>query len=73
MRNPLVTLTTPADPDHTSAFLNVRVADIEKAHRGWTAKGTELLTEHKDHRREARAYIRDPDGAPGRGRRPDPG
>jgi lactoylglutathione lyase len=59
---PTVTLTTPADPNRTSAFLNVRVADIARVHREWTAKGVEFLTEPKDHGREIRAYVRDPDG-----------
>jgi len=59
---PTVTLTTPPDPDRTSAFLSVRVADIAKAYREWSAKGAEFLTEPKDHGREVRAYIRDPDG-----------
>jgi lactoylglutathione lyase len=59
---PTVTLTTPPDPNRTSAFMNVRVADIAKAYKEWTAKGAEFLTEPKDHGREIRAYIRDPDG-----------
>jgi lactoylglutathione lyase len=59
---PTVTLTTPPDPDRTSAFLNVRVADIHAAYAEWSAKGAEFLTEPKDHGREIRAYIRDPDG-----------
>ena len=59
---PTVTLTTPEDPDRTSAFLNIRVADIHKAYEEWSAKGAEFLTEPKDHGREIRAYIRDPDG-----------
>jgi lactoylglutathione lyase len=59
---PTVTLTTPPDPDRTSAFLNVRVADIHAAYADWSAKGAEFLTEPKDHGREIRAYIRDPDG-----------
>src|SRR6201997_5550261 len=59
---PAVTLTTPADPNRTSAFLNVRVADIAKAYREWSAKGADFLTEPKDHGREIRAYIRDPNG-----------
>ena len=50
------------DPDRTSAFLNVRVADIHKVYEEWSAKGAEFLTEPKDHGREIRAYIRDPDG-----------
>jgi lactoylglutathione lyase len=59
---PTITLTIPSDPDRTSAFLNVRVADIHAAYAEWSAKGAEFLTEPKDHGREIRAYIRDPDG-----------
>jgi catechol 2,3-dioxygenase-like lactoylglutathione lyase family enzyme len=57
-----VTLTIPADPRHTSAFLNLRVADIAAAYQEWSARGAQFLTEPKDHGREIRAYIRDPDG-----------
>ena len=59
---PGVTVAPPADPGHTSGFINVRVADIAAAYRGWSAKGVEFLTEPKDHGIEIRAYIRDPDG-----------
>jgi lactoylglutathione lyase len=59
---PEVTLETPADPNRTSAFLNLRVADIEKVYREWSERGATFLTEPKDHEREIRAYIRDPDG-----------
>jgi catechol 2,3-dioxygenase-like lactoylglutathione lyase family enzyme len=59
---PTVTLTPPPDPNRTSAFLNVRVADIRKIYKEWTAKGAHFLTEPKDHGREIRAYVRDPDG-----------
>jgi lactoylglutathione lyase len=59
---PEVTLTTPADPHNTSAFLNLRVADIAAAYAEWSAKGAEFLTEPKDFAHEIRAYIRDPDG-----------
>ena len=59
---PTVTLSTPKDPNHTSAFLNIRVADIDRVYREWTDKGATFLTEPKDHGREIRAYIRDPDG-----------
>ena len=59
---PTVTLETPPVPDRTSAFLNIRVADIAQIYEEWTAKGAEFLTEPKDHGREIRAYIRDPDG-----------
>ncbi len=59
---PTVTLTTPPDPDQISAFMNVRVADIAKSYKEWSAKGAEFLTEPKEFDREIRAYIRDPDG-----------
>jgi lactoylglutathione lyase len=59
---PTVTLSTPPDPNRTSAFLNFRVADIAKAYKEWSARGAQFLTEPKDHGREIRAYIRDPDG-----------
>lgn len=59
---PEVILTTPPDPNRTSAFLNVRVADIARVYREWSARGATFLTEPKDHGREIRAYIRDPDG-----------
>ncbi len=59
---PTVTLETPSDPNRTSAFLNVRVADIKMTYEQWSAKGAQFLTEPKDHGREVRAYLRDPDG-----------
>jgi catechol 2,3-dioxygenase-like lactoylglutathione lyase family enzyme len=59
---PTVTLNTPADPNRVSAFLNIRVADIAKIYKEWSAKGVEFLTEPKVHEREIRAYVRDPDG-----------
>jgi len=59
---PTVTLTTPPDPDQTSAFLNLRVADIAAAYADWSARGAEFLTEPKYHASEIRAYVRDPDG-----------
>ncbi len=59
---PDVTLETPQDPTRTSAFMNVRVADIATAYRDWSAKGAEFLTVPKEHAHEIRAYIRDPDG-----------
>jgi lactoylglutathione lyase len=59
---PGVTLTPPHDPGHASAFLNIRVADIASIYRDWSAKGAQFLTKPKDHGREIRAYLRDPDG-----------
>ena len=59
---PGVTLAPPHDPGHASAFLNMRVADTASIYREWPAKGAQFLTEPKDHGREIRAYLRDPDG-----------
>lgn len=59
---PTVTLETPPDPNRISAFLNVRVADINKVYEEWLAKGAEFLTPPVKHEREIRAYVRDPDG-----------
>jgi lactoylglutathione lyase len=59
---PTVTLSTPTDPNHTSAFINIRVADIRRVYKEWSAKGAHFLTEPKNHGREIRAYVRDPDG-----------
>lgn len=59
---PSVTLETPPDPDRTSSFLNIRVADIEATHREWSERGAEFLTPPQDRGGEIRCYIRDPDG-----------
>ena len=59
---PTVTLAPPSDPGHTSAFLNLRVADIAACYAEWSARGAEFLTEPKVHAHEIRAFIRDPDG-----------
>jgi len=59
---PGVALATPRDLSETSAFLNVRVADIDTVYEEWSTKGASFVTEPKDHGTEIRAYIRDPDG-----------
>jgi catechol 2,3-dioxygenase-like lactoylglutathione lyase family enzyme len=59
---PTVILETPPDPDRTSSFLNIRVADIAAVHAEWSGRGAEFLTEPKQHATEIRCYIRDPDG-----------
>jgi catechol 2,3-dioxygenase-like lactoylglutathione lyase family enzyme len=59
---PTVTLETPPDPDRTSSFLNIRVADIQDVYRDWSARGAEFLTPPQDRGAEIRCYIRDPDG-----------
>jgi len=59
---PTVTAAPPSDLNTLSAFMNMRVADIETTYRDWRAKGAIFLTEPKDHTSEIRAYVRDPDG-----------
>jgi catechol 2,3-dioxygenase-like lactoylglutathione lyase family enzyme len=60
---PEVILETPRDLNTTSSFLNLRVADIWKCYKEWSAKGAEFLTEPLDnHGWEGRCYMRDPDG-----------
>jgi catechol 2,3-dioxygenase-like lactoylglutathione lyase family enzyme len=59
---PEVILEAPTDPTRTSAFLNIRVADIQAVYEEWRSKGAEFLTEPKVHAAEIRCYIRDPDG-----------
>jgi catechol 2,3-dioxygenase-like lactoylglutathione lyase family enzyme len=59
---PDVALEPPGDPHRASAFLNLRVADIQAVHQEWSAKGAVFLTPPKDHGREIRCYMRDPDG-----------
>jgi catechol 2,3-dioxygenase-like lactoylglutathione lyase family enzyme len=59
---PEVVLETPSDPNRVSAFLNIRVADIQRCYEEWSSKGAEFLTEPKQHEREIRCYMRDPDG-----------
>ncbi len=56
-------LEPPPDPDRVSAFMNIRVADIDAVYAEWTAKGAEFVTPPLDnHGYELRCYVRDPDG-----------
>ncbi len=59
---PTVTLEIPPDPNRTSSFLNIRVADIDAVYAEWSARGAEFLTTPMQHETEIRCYIRDPDG-----------
>jgi hypothetical protein len=59
---PNVTLEPPSDPSRTSAFLNLRVADIQQVYEEWSARGAQFLTPPIDRGAEIRCYIRDPDG-----------
>ncbi|MFV1999600.1 MAG: VOC family protein [Acidimicrobiia bacterium] len=59
---PEVFLDAPSDPNQVSAFLNIRVADIEAKYKEWSAKGAAFLTPPMDRGAEIRCYMRDPDG-----------
>jgi catechol 2,3-dioxygenase-like lactoylglutathione lyase family enzyme len=59
---PDVVLEPPSDPNKVSAFLNIRVADIQQCYEEWGGKGAEFITEPKQHATEIRCYMRDPDG-----------
>ena len=59
---PTVVLEAPRDPDRTSSFLNIRVADIQAIYEDWSARGGEFLTPPQDRGAEIRCYLRDPDG-----------
>jgi catechol 2,3-dioxygenase-like lactoylglutathione lyase family enzyme len=60
---PTVVLEPPADPHKASAFMNIRVADMEASYAEWKERGAEFLTEPLDnHGVELRCYMRDPDG-----------
>lgn len=55
-------LETPPNLERTSAFLNLRVADVHALYELWSGRGAEFLTPPKQHQTEIRCYIRDPDG-----------
>jgi catechol 2,3-dioxygenase-like lactoylglutathione lyase family enzyme len=60
---PEILLETSRDPNTTSSFLNLRVADVWKCYKESCAKGAEFLTDLLDnHGWEWRCYMRDPDG-----------
>jgi catechol 2,3-dioxygenase-like lactoylglutathione lyase family enzyme len=59
---PEVVLEAPTDPNRVSAFLNIRVADIQGCYEDWKSKGAEFLTPPQQRQTEIRCYMRDPDG-----------
>jgi catechol 2,3-dioxygenase-like lactoylglutathione lyase family enzyme len=59
---PNVTLAVPSDLNTVSAFLNIRVADIQAVYNDWSARGATFLTSPIDRGAEIRCYLRDPDG-----------
>ena len=59
---PTVTLEPPQDPNRTSAFMNIRVADIASLYQEWSSRGAAFITPPQQRATEIRCYIRDPDG-----------
>ena len=59
---PSVTAAPPSDSKRLSAFLNLRVADIDRCYEAWHSRGADFITEPKTHAAERRCYITDPDG-----------
>lgn len=59
---PQTILHPPTSTRDVSSFLNIRVSDIHRYYREWKKRGAEFLTEPKDHGREWRCYMKDPDG-----------
>jgi catechol 2,3-dioxygenase-like lactoylglutathione lyase family enzyme len=60
---PQVTVAPPDDPTRVSAFLNIRVADLDAVYRDWAYRGAQFITEPLDnHGFERRCYLNDPDG-----------
>jgi catechol 2,3-dioxygenase-like lactoylglutathione lyase family enzyme len=58
---PDVVLEAPTNPNRVTAFLNVRVADIDGIYRQWSTRGAVFLTPPQDRGTEYRCYLRDPD------------
>jgi catechol 2,3-dioxygenase-like lactoylglutathione lyase family enzyme len=59
---PDVVLEAPSEPHRASAFLNIRVADIQAVYEEWSARGARFLTPPQERATEIRCYLRDPDG-----------
>jgi catechol 2,3-dioxygenase-like lactoylglutathione lyase family enzyme len=59
---PDVVLEPPQVLDRVSAFLNIRVADIDSIYEQWRTRGANFLTAPTDRGAEIRCYLRDPDG-----------
>ena len=59
---PSVTFAEPADPNHVSHAMTMRVRDCHKSYDILKSRGAEFLTPPKDWGGEVRAFFRDPDG-----------
>ena len=59
---PEVTLETPPDPTRRNAFLNIRVADIQRCYEDWGAKGAKFTPSRSSTRRRFAATSAIPTG-----------
>src|SRR5215216_586962 len=59
---PEVVLEPPSDPSRTSAFLNLRVADIQAVYQERGSEAAVVLTPPKEYGREIRCNMRVTDG-----------
>lgn len=59
---PDVTFRPPADIEHVSLRLTMRVPDCRRAHDVLAARGADFLSPPVENGREIRAFFRDPDG-----------
>ena len=59
---PATTLATPEPNAPVSAFMNLRVANIDASHREWSARGATFLTPPLPNDDERRCYMVDLDG-----------
>ncbi len=55
---PTVTLETPPDPDRVSAFMSIRVADIQAVYEEWNSRGPEFLAPRKSAKRSTAVICR---------------
>ena len=68
---PTVTLTAP-DPNTTSSFLNIRVANIQEIYEDWSSKGAQVPDPTNRPRRRDPLLLARPGRAPDRGRPGEP-
>jgi catechol 2,3-dioxygenase-like lactoylglutathione lyase family enzyme len=57
-----VTFRPPADIEHVSLQLTIRVPDCRRAYEVLTARGAAFLAPPVEYEEEVRAFFRDPDG-----------
>ena len=59
---PEVVLEAPTGPTRTSAFLNLRVADVQAAYQEWRSRGAEFLTQPRSTAASSAATCATPTG-----------